>query len=146
MKESHFNVNDNNINNNDNIFDSKITKIFKESLIDIKNNNFNSGYEKILNSGDDLYLLRILYITGPKFDKLSFELSKKILMRINSICRSYQIQSLLLNLVDNSLKNNIFNKLEKNEQNDILDSLYEFSGINNNIGKFAAKLYTDITK
>ena len=146
MKESHFNVNDNNINNNDNTFDSKISKIFKESLIDIKNNNFNSGYEKILNSGDDLYLLRILYITGSKFDKLSFELSKKILMRINLICRSYQIQSLLLNLVENSLKNNIFNKLEKNEQNDILDSLYEFSGINNNIGKFAAKLYTDITK
>ena len=142
MKESHFNMND----NNNNIFDSNITKIFKESLIDIKNNNFNSGYEKILNSGDDLYLLRILYITGPKFDKLSFELSKKILMRINLISRSYQIQSLLVNLVDNSLKNNIFNKLEKNEQNDILDSLYEFSGINNNIGKFAAKLYTDITK
>ena len=62
------------------------------------------------------------------------------------ITRSYQIQSLLINLVKNSIQCNMFNTLNENEQNDILDTLYEISGYNNSLAKEAAELYTKITK
>ena len=126
--------------------DSQITKTWKNALYQIENGNPNEGYNTILNSGDDIYLLRLVCITGPIFDQLSPEIAKRILMRINMISRSHQIQSLLINLIKASLDNNVFNMLNQNEQNDLLDSLFEFSGLNTKIGAEAAELYTLITK
>ena len=126
--------------------DSQITKTWKNALCQIENGNPNEGYNTILNSGDDIYLLRLICITGPIFDQLSPEIAKRILMRINMISRSHQIQSLLINLIKASLDNNVFNMLNQNEQNDLLDSLFEFSGLNTKIGAEAAELYTLITK
>ena len=62
------------------------------------------------------------------------------------ISRSHQIQGLLISLIRNSLKYKVFNLLNNQEKNDVLDSLYEFSGINNNVGSDAAELYTQITQ
>ena len=126
--------------------DSEITKTWKNALYQIENGNPNEGYNTILNSGDDIYLLRLVCITGPIFEQLSPEIAKRILMRINMISRSHQIQSLLINLIKASLNNNVFNMLNQNEQNDLLDSLFEFSGLNTKLGAEAAELYTLITK
>ena len=62
------------------------------------------------------------------------------------ITRSYQIQSLFLNLVKNSVQSNLFNVLNENEQNDILDTLYELAGNNSPISKEPSEIYTYITK
>ena len=126
--------------------DCEITKTWKNALYQIENGNPNEGYSTILNSGDDIYLLRLVCITGPIFEQLSPEIAKRILMRINMISRSHQIQSLLINLIKSSLDNNVFSMLTQNEQNDILDSLFEFSGLNTKLGGEAAELYTLITK
>ena len=126
--------------------DSEITKTWKDALYQIENGNPNEGYNTILNSGDDIYLLRLVCITGPIFEQLSPEIAKRILMRINMISRSHQIQSLLINLIKASLNSNVFNMLNQNEQNDLLDSLFEFSGLNTKLGAEAAELYTLITK
>ena len=126
--------------------DCEITKTWKNALYQIENGNPNEGYSIILNSGDDIYLLRLVCITGPIFEQLSPEIAKRILMRINMISRSHQIQSLLINLIKSSLDNNVFSMLTQNEQNDLLDSLFEFSGLNTKLGGEAAELYTLITK
>ena len=126
--------------------DNHITELWKEALYAIEHNDYNKGYELILNAGDDIYLLRLVCITGPIFTKLNFALSKRVLMRVNMISRSHQIQSLLIKLIKSALQCNIFNSLNTNEQNDILDSLFEFSGLNTKLGSEAAELYTKITK
>lgn len=126
--------------------DSQIAKLWKQALYQIEIDHVNEGYQMVLNSGDDIYLLRLVCITGPVFNKLSPEIGKRVLLRINMICRSHQIQSLLISLIRHSLKYNIFNTLNRDEQNDLLDSLYEFSGLNTKIGAEAAELYTMITK
>ena len=133
--------NKNEINN-----DSEIMKIWKDALNNIEKNNYNDAYNLILNSGDDIYLLRLIYLTGIIFDKLSPEICKNVLKRINMITRSYQIQSLFLNLVKNSVQSNLFNVLNENEQNDILDTLYEIAGNNSPISKEASEIYTYITQ
>ena len=98
------------------------------------------------NSGDDIYLLRLICLTGPIIDKLDVEIAKRVLIRVNMISKSHQIQQLLIGLIRNSLKNNVFQMLEPNHQNYILDSLYEFSGLNNSISNEAAELYAELTK
>ena len=132
------------INNNN--LDSQITKNFKEALTQIENNNPNEAYSIILNSEDDIYLIRLIFITGPILNNLSIDIARKVLMRINMIARSHQIQNLLVSLVRNSIKYNVFYSLSENEQNDILDSLYEISGLNDDLGKEAAEIYANITK
>ena len=151
INNNSFNIDNNNNNNyidstNSNSNNNNLSNLWNSILIDIENRFYNKAYEKILNFGDDIYLLRLLYITGPVFDKIDKILSKKILLRINMICRSYQIQYLLINLIKLSLKFDVFNLLNNNEKNDILDSLYEFSGMENNLGNEAASLYTKITQ
>ena len=132
------------INNNN--LDSQITKTFKEALTLIENNNPNEAYSIILNSEDDIYLIRLIFITGPILNNLSIDIARKVLMRINMIARSHQIQNLLVSLVRNSIKYNLFYSLSEDEQNDILDSLYEISGLNDDLGKEAAEIYANITK
>jgi hypothetical protein len=132
------------INNNN--LDSEITKNFKEALTQIENNNPNEAYSIILNSEDDIYLIRLIFITGPILNNLSIDIARKVLMRINMVARSHQIQNLLVSLVRNSIKYNVFYSLSENEQNDILDSLYEISGLNDDLGKEAAEIYANITK
>lgn len=124
--------------------DPPIIQTWKNVMKEVESKNFNSAFNYILNSEDDIYLLRLLCITGPILDLLNVELSKKVLVRINMISRSHQIQSLLLVLIHNSFENSIFFKLNENDQNEILETLYEYSGINSNLGSQAACLYTKI--
>ena len=126
--------------------DSEVTKTWKETLQLIEKGKINEGYLKLINSGDDIYLLRLICLTGPIIDRLDKEVAKRVLMRVNMISKSHQIQQLLIGLIKNSIKNNIFQTLEPNQQNYILDSLYEFSGLNNNLANEAAELYTELTK
>ena len=138
----------NNKNNiiNDNNIDSEVTKAWKETLKLIEKGYINEGYLKLINSGDDIYLLRLICLTGPIIDKLDVEIAKRVLIRVNMISKSHQIQQLLIGLIRNSIKNNVFQMLEPNQQNYILDSLYEFSGLNNSIANEAAELYAELTK
>ena len=126
--------------------DSEVTKTWKETLKLIEKGNINEGYLKLINSGDDIYLLRLICLTGPIIDKLDIEVAKRVLLRVNMISKSHQIQQLLIGLIKNSCKNNIFQTLEPNQQNYILDSLYEFSGLNNSLATEAAELYAELTK
>jgi hypothetical protein len=130
-----------------------IVTTWKNVLKDIENNNLNTAYARILETGktlyitigDDIYLLRLLCMTGPVIQKLNPEIAKNVILRINLISRSHKIQSLTLELINNAYTSDIFDKFKKDDQNELLETLYEFSGINSEIGTRAAELYTKIT-
>ena len=146
-EEPDFNLNSKNKNYNvSNNIDSEVTKAWKETLKLIEKGHINEGYLKLINSGDDIYLLRLICLTGPIIDKLDVEIAKRVLIRVNMISKSHQIQQLLIGLIKNSIKNNVFQMLEPNQQSYILDSLYEFSGLNNALANEAAELYAELTK
>ena len=145
-EEPDFYIN-NNLNKRESTsIDSEVTKTWKETLQLIEKGNINEGFLKLINSGDDIYLLRLICLTGPILDKLDLEVAKRVLLRVNMISKSHQIQQLLIGLIKNSIKNNIFQSLDPNQQNYILDSLYEFSGLNNSLATEAAELYAELTK
>ena len=139
-------INNNQMKKESTSIDSEVTKTWKETLQLIEQGKINEGYLKLINSGDDIYLLRLICLTGPIIDKLDIEVAKRVLIRVNMISKSHQIQQLLIGLIKNSINNNIFQTLEPNQQNYLLDSLYEFSGLNNSLASEAAELYAELTK
>ena len=128
-----------------NNIEAKTIKIWRDVLYFLELKDFNSAYILSLESEDDLHLLRLLCLTGPVLNNLKLDICKKLIMRINLICRSHQVQKLMLNLIESSNKHFILKFLNKNEQNEILETLYEFSGLNSVIGKNASDLYMKIT-
>lgn len=123
---------------------SSIT-FWKEILYLVDKKDYNSAYLKVLENQDDLYLLRLLCITGPVLNFLRLDLCKKLIMRTNMIYRSHQIEYILLELINNSHQHYIFNLLTKNEQNEILETIFQFTNIKTIIGNIAADLYENIT-
>ena len=124
---------------------------WKKTLEFVEKNNLNEAYKNVLSSGDDIYLLRLVFLTGPVINILKEDIAIKVLMRINMINRGQQIQNILINLISQSLndKRNIFNNLTFEQKNDILDSLFQIFGDenikNNNIICQQAKiLYNSI--
>ena len=127
------------------ILESKINSIWLNCLELINKNKISEAYELILNAKDDIYLLRLILLTGPVLHLLNDNLAKKILVRINMINRGRQINNILIQFIEESIdnKNNIFQKLEYKEQNDILDSLFNMfqNKTNNNLTIKAQNLY-----
>ena len=117
----------NNNNKKSNItLESQINNIWLECLDLINQNKMNEAYDLILSTKDDIYLLRLMCLTGPILNSLNENLAKNVLVRINMINRGKQINDILIKFVEESInnKNNIFKKLEYKEQNYILDSLF----------------------
>ena len=137
-------LNNHSLNNNINI-ESKINSSWLQCLQLINKNKISEAYDLIISSKDDIYLLRLVCLTGPVLHLLNEDLAKKVLIRINMINRGKQINDILIKLVEESIdnKNNIFNKLEYSEQNDILDSLFIMfqNKKNNNLTIKAQNLY-----
>ena len=130
--------------------ESKINSIWLKCLDLISHNKISEAYNLIISSKDDIYLLRLVCLTGPVLHSLDENLAKKVLIRINMINRGKQISDILINLVEESIdnKNNIFKKLEYSEQNDILDSLFNMfkDKKNSNLTEKAKNLYNLIIK
>ena len=137
-------LNNHSLNKNINI-ESKINSSWLQCLQLINKNKISEAYDLIISSKDDIYLLRLVCLTGPVLHLLNEDLAKKVLIRINMINRGKQINDILIKLVEESIdnKNNIFNKLEYSEQNDILDSLFIMfqNKKNNNLTIKAQNLY-----
>ena len=116
----------------------KTNEIWKKSLELLDNQKYDQAYNDVLSSEDDIYLLRLVCLTGPIINSLNDMTAQKVLNRINMINRGYQIQNVLVDLVSQSITNkNIFWKMNYKEQNDILDSLYQIG--NNSSSPFSEK-------
>ena len=87
-----------------------------------------------------------MYLTGSSVvSKLNSDNAKSVLFKINSISRSHQIQDLTYGIIKLSHENNLLHQINESDKNDILETLYEYSGINSDVGKRAALLYAKIT-
>jgi len=130
---------------NNNSDENSSIKFWREILELVENKDFNSAYIRVIESEDDLYLIRLLCITGPVLNCLRLDICKKLIMRANLICRSHQIEQIMLNLIYSSHQHYIFNLLTKSEQNELLETLFQITGLKSIIGKNAFDLYEDIT-
>eukprot|EP00340_Litonotus_pictus_P002453 CAMPEP_0170519710 /NCGR_PEP_ID=MMETSP0209-20121228/5023_1 /TAXON_ID=665100 ORGANISM="Litonotus pictus, Strain P1" /NCGR_SAMPLE_ID=MMETSP0209 /ASSEMBLY_ACC=CAM_ASM_000301 /LENGTH=1049 /DNA_ID=CAMNT_0010805661 /DNA_START=45 /DNA_END=3194 /DNA_ORIENTATION=+ len=137
-------LNQSNKRKGDSNSDPDIVKQWKKIISLAEKGDYNGAYSEALLNGDDIYLLRLLCLTGPNLGRLKEDMAKKLVFRVNMIARSHQIENIILSLIRASYEQKQFNLLTKNEQNDLLETLFEISGLNSKVGKTAGKLYSKI--
>ena len=125
--------------------DPLIVKQWKEIIKTAEKNDISSAYLKALEIGDDLYLLRLLCLSGPCLNKLNYSIAKQVLFRVNMIAKGHQFQNIILSVIQASVEYKLFTQYSNNEKNILLDTLYEFSSLNSKIGQKAALLYSSLS-
>ena len=88
--------------------------------------DFESAYEFALsNKVDDLYFMRLMVQTGPfVLNSMSFELSRRVLKRINRLNRANWLVNQHVEWLDDGKKCGLLKKMSRGEQNEYLDTLY----------------------
>ena len=82
-----------------------------------------------------------MFLTGPILNKINFDISKRLLFKLNFINRSHIIQELTYNLIVQSCELNIFKQLDDEFKNELLDTLFEFSSFESEVGIMSNELY-----
>ena len=118
------------------------TAYWIEATKKVQLGNIEEGYKSVLASEDDLYLLRIMMSTGPV--SLSDNTTETVLTKANEIVRSNCIPKLMLNWIKEAMNNGSFYTFKKQLQNELLDTIYELSKSNSNLGSEAKELYEKI--
>jgi hypothetical protein len=74
-----------------------------------------------------MYLLRLVAQTGPVVKHLEDQTALTVINRINKIMRSGAFETMEIEWISDVHRRGIFSTLSKHEQNEYLDTLYQFS-------------------
>ena len=108
--------------------DNEEKNSFTISLNYLNNNDYENAFENIL--GDDIYLIRLLILSRTHLDnlKVSKELFKKIILRLNKINKSHFIENIIFNTIQylnpNIIKNP--NNLLGNELINTMNEIHQY--------------------
>lgn len=112
--------------------------------------DYQRAYELALTQADDIYLLRLIMQTGPVISRgLTDSVAKKVLQRLNRIVRGGAFYKLQIDWLDDSRKTEVFRNLSHAEQNEYMDTLYQFANpkselVKKDLKERAAEVYTVI--
>ena len=101
--------------NKDFFYDSLIIS-WKQAVDFYNEGNLSAAFEKILNTGDDLYLLRLMYYTSPCFNRINDSISLQVLQKLAGIIQSSFIQNIGVEWFEQAGFSRIFKNSEDLEQ------------------------------
>mmetsp|Transcript_15004 Transcript_15004/g.14582 ORF Transcript_15004/g.14582 Transcript_15004/m.14582 type:complete len:114 (+) Transcript_15004:884-1225(+) len=109
----------------------------------VKKRQYEEAYRLVLKEGDDMYLLRLVAQTGPVIKQLDDETSITVMTRINKIVRSGAFQMMEIEWLEDANRRGLFHTLTKYEQNEYLDTLFQFSKckVNPKVSEKATNVY-----
>ena len=125
------------ISNKNNIWDTIMAYIDQ--------GNYEEGYLTAMNTGDDFIFLKLLFITKEKcLLHIPCETGVKIISRLNAINRCFMIQNMILDFFSEFYNLNMFSLISPQEINDILQTIFEISCYEGDVGKKANYIYQKI--
>ena len=111
----------------------------------IDQGNYEEGYLTAMNTGDDFIFLKLLFITKEKcLSHIPCETGVKIISRLNAINRCFMIQNMILDFFSEFYNLNMFSLISPQEINDILQTIFEISCDEGDVGKKANYIYQKI--
>mmetsp|Transcript_47121 Transcript_47121/g.54306 ORF Transcript_47121/g.54306 Transcript_47121/m.54306 type:complete len:160 (+) Transcript_47121:2-481(+) len=120
-------------------------EMWKFSMLDLGRRDFDSAYKRVLDSGDDIYLLRLMHHTGPITNRLHPSVSKVVLTRINELMGSNFLAQMTVDWVQNAVDNGQADLIDGESLELTMGNLYEVSAHDSDIGVNAAELYSVFT-
>ena len=115
----------------------------------LKNENYEEAYIKVLQGGDDIIFLRLIFSLGTNcLQYIPINTNKLILKHFNSIFRTFSIQNQFLEYIEAFYNMNMLNikYFSVEELNDFMQTLFEIKTLKNDTGKYAQILYDRILK
>ena len=107
------------------------TELYPLSLNFLNNNDYENAFANIL--GDDIYLIRLLILSRAHIDelKVSKELFKKIIIRLNGINKSHFIENLIFTNIQNIKPYIIINEQNYTLGNDLINTMNDIKQYKN---------------
>ena len=103
--------------------EEQISDMWNKTLEYVDKNELDEAYTNVLNSGDDIYLIRLMMKTGSCLKKLRRKTAVGLLKRLSMIGKSNFLQKMCLNFLDEFKNKNAIESLKIEEQKKILDTL-----------------------
>lgn len=124
------------------------------------NNDFDGAYREILATGrfdigfikinlylcigDDIYLLRLINITGPCLKQLQKQTARELIRRLILIMKSSFIEKLSVSFLESSNQTGIIHGMQSSDQKVLMQALYRMIGSSSSLGKKSANLYSKL--
>jgi hypothetical protein len=118
-----------------------VTEAWEFALVYMAKKDYEGAYRIILECGDDMYLVRLMAITGSCVRKLSQQTANTLLARIVQILNTNFVQSLAIRFIQDGIENGVANSIEDHDKHMLLEALYDLSGSGARIGKQSAQVY-----
>lgn len=121
-----------------------VTRVWIKALRLISEGFYDDAYKAILDTGDDLYLLRLMAKTGSVIDKLREEIAKRLLMRISKITQAHFIEMLALGFIKEGVSTGLISKMNQQQKSDLSSALGIMGSLGGNCGEAANKINSEI--
>ena len=121
-----------------------LTELWAEILMDLGGGHVTQAYNKVLESGDDIYLLRLMHRTGVVFLQLDPKIRNKVLSRLCGVMESGFLESLGVSWFGEALKTKETGLMNKGEKQSMMEALYKISSQPTEEGVRAAQLYSSM--
>ncbi|CAG9332144.1 unnamed protein product [Blepharisma stoltei] len=123
-----------------------LTLTWSSTIKKLDPSNLDSAYKSILETGDDIYLLRLMHKTGPCFHHFSPATSSAVLSRLSLILNSNFIESLSLTWLLESIQLGCITVISSDEKTQVIDALERISYSNDEEGQLASELSSYIQR
>ncbi|CAG9312663.1 unnamed protein product [Blepharisma stoltei] len=121
-----------------------LARTWSSTIKNLDAKNVNTAYKSILDTGDDIYLLRLMHKTGPCLRKFSENTARAVLKRLGLILNSNFIENIGLNWILESIELGHIKSISSDEKAQLVEALDKMSCINDEEGQMASELSTYI--
>lgn len=121
-----------------------LSQAWVEVLQWVNEGNLEEAYRRVLLTGDDIYLLRLMHKTGVCIKHLNSETCKAILQRLGMILNSNFLEILGMNWISESLEERIFGKLSPDDKETIIEAIQRYSALPGEEGDQAAEILNNL--
>jgi len=123
-----------------------VTRAWVDALSFLDSEDYQSAYEIILSTGDDIYLLRLVSHTGPVIKYLHPKTAAQVIKKMNQIVRCNIFPVFTTDWIEESQKSGVFKTFNSKDQNEYLDTLDLFSQdkSDSELAEKASKIYANI--
>jgi hypothetical protein len=117
-----------------------LTLMWLKVLEHLHQDELASAYKLVLESGDDLYLLRLMLKTGVVLEELPKDLGIELMKRLGSVLNSLFLENIGMEWMEDSYHIGLFDRLGSDDRQLLVEPLHRMRMLDCEEGRSAAKM------
>ena len=116
-----------------------------EVLQCVNSGNLDEAYRKVLMTGDDIYLLRLMHKTGVCVKALAQETARNVLQRLGLILSSNFLENLGMTWISEAIREKVYFRLRQEEKDAIFEVMQRYVNLPGDEGEHAEEILRSIS-